>query len=89
MRKMATSRIHTSGVYSGSFVAWESEAVKVHRPAFGTWYGIRESSPFILKYIFLWRNGKDGGQREEQLGTSENSLFSFSFPSRKQRLGHH
>ena len=60
--------------------------MKVHMPAFETWYGIRESSPFILKYLFLLISAKNGGQREEQLSTSENSLSSFSFPFRNRGL---
>lgn len=55
-------------------LAWEPEAAEVRGPAFETGYAIREGSPFISKYISLLRNAKDGGQKEEQFGTSENSL---------------
>lgn len=71
MRKMA---MRSSGMYSGSFQLGNQEQLKSVGPAFETRYAIRESSPFISKYISLLRNTKDGGQKEEQFGTSENSI---------------
>lgn len=56
---------------------WESEAIKMCKACIEILHGTGEKFPFISKYIFLLRNTKNGGQRDEQADSSESRPSSF------------